>query len=302
MRFLLSHQIDTERWDRIVDRSPNGRIYGYSWYLGGLADRWGALIEGDYEYIMPLPYNRKYGLYYIFNPSYVQQIGIYSDRREVTGEVYARFLQAIPKRFRLVNFSVSLDTAIPLKEGECLKKRTNLILAMNRPYEEIYQGFSRNIKRIVRDAPESFSLVEDFEDIEGIIRMYQQEVPYSRIGDVFHERLCRVAQTARKQNKLLPLKLLDEKGRVLSSFTFFISHGRVYSIAGSQTPAGKEVHGTYLLMNEFFKRYSQEYELFDFEGSDIPGIQSFFKKWGSVPEYYYQVKIVRFPVKLFRHV
>lgn len=301
MEFLLSHQIDKDRWDRIVDQSPNGRIYGYSWYLGGLADNWGALVEGDYEYIMPIPYSRKYGIYYSFNPSYVQQIGIYSDKHEVTEEVYARFLRSIPRKIKLVDLSISLDKEIPLREGRFVKKRTNLVLDIDRPYSDIEKGFSRNIRRIVRDAPDTFRLIEEYDDIQGIIRAYQKEVPYSRIGDVYHGRLCQVAEIARQQGKILPLKLVSTDGEVLSSFTFFLSHERVYSIAGSQTQAGKEAHATYLLMNEFFKRYSGCYKLFDFEGSDIPGIQAFFKKWGGVPEYYSQLRIARFPVNLIRN-
>lgn len=301
MKFLLSHQIDTERWDRIVDQSPNGRIYGYSWYLGGLADNWGALIEGDYEYIMPLPYSRKYGVYYSFLPPYVQQIGVYSDRKEITSEAYARFFHSIPPKIRLVDIGVSFAKEELLAKRYDTRKRTNLILEMNRPYEEIEKGFSRNVRRIIRDTSFSYRLIEDFEDLSGIVSTYQKDVlEDALIPGVYHQRLLHVATIAKEKNQLLPLKLLDADDKLLASFLFFTSHGRVYSIAGGQTKHGRKLHATYLLMNEFFKRYSQRYSLFDFEGSDIPGVAEFFKKWGGVPEYYSRVRFSRFPVNLLK--
>ena len=43
---------------------------------------------------------------------------------------------------------------------------------------------------------------------------------------------------------------------------------------------------------------SQSKLRFDFEGSEIPGIKSFYKKTGAVEEYYYRMRINKLPFPL----
>ena len=298
IKYLSNNQIDKTRWDKIVDISPNGRIYGYSWYLDGLADDWGALVAGDYEYIFPLPFRKKYGICYIVNPFFVQQLGIYSEKH-VAVDIYAEFMQAIPTRFRYIDICLSIDEAIPNSQVKMIKRRTNLVLDISRPYNEIAANYSRNISRILRKTS-VVHFKEAFEDIKEIVYSYRNEVSDIGVDSFYYDRLYKVAQKAAEKKMLIPLKLLASDGQLLASFIFFESHNRVYSIAGGQTPHGKNNYGTYILMDKFFQNYCGQLRIFDFEGSDIPGVAEFFEKWGSVPEYYTRVSLSRFPINLIK--
>ena len=55
----------------------NGFIYGYSFYLDHMAKHWDALVSGDYEAVMPLTWNRKYGIYYLYQPFLAAQLGVF---------------------------------------------------------------------------------------------------------------------------------------------------------------------------------------------------------------------------------
>ena len=58
--FLKHDKIDKVKWDNCISRSVNGHIYARSWYLNIVSPDWDALIEGDYEAVMPLTWKRKF--------------------------------------------------------------------------------------------------------------------------------------------------------------------------------------------------------------------------------------------------
>ena len=52
--YLTHNQIDKQRWDECIAQSPDGLIYCWSWYLDVVHPGWEALVEDDYENVMPL--------------------------------------------------------------------------------------------------------------------------------------------------------------------------------------------------------------------------------------------------------
>ena len=297
IRYIHNHQIDKDRWDSVVDVSSNGRIYGYSWYLDILADNWGALILGDYEYIMPLPFRRKYGIFYIYSPFFVQQLGVYS-KQQVAIEMYAAFMRAIPSQFRYVDFSLSVDEEIPYKRVKAVKRRTNLVLDLDRPYEEIFTGYHKISKKLLRkNIPCRLNQVDDY---GNIIALYQQinGHHFPEINDDCIRRLGDAAQTAAHKGQITAYRLNNELGETLAAHIFFQSHKRLYHMAGYQTELGKKNHGNYYFLDRVFQEHCEQGYIFDFEGSDLPGVADFFRKWGSVPEYYTRINMSRFPINL----
>lgn len=55
MQFIPYEEIDHRRWNTTVNTAPNGNIYGYYWYLKAVIREWDAIVEQDYESVMPLP-------------------------------------------------------------------------------------------------------------------------------------------------------------------------------------------------------------------------------------------------------
>lgn len=53
--FVPFEDIDKNKWNGNIHYSPNGNIYGYHWYLKSVVKEWDAIIEGDYQSVMPLP-------------------------------------------------------------------------------------------------------------------------------------------------------------------------------------------------------------------------------------------------------
>jgi hypothetical protein len=66
IRYLERNEIDINKWDRCISNAPNGLIYARSFYLDSMAENWSALVTGDYLYVMPLTWNKKFGIKYLY--------------------------------------------------------------------------------------------------------------------------------------------------------------------------------------------------------------------------------------------
>lgn len=70
---------------------------------------------------------------------------------------------------------------------------------------------------------------------------------------------------------------------------------RMYNIISCVTPTGKKLLANYYLYNEILKENWIEELIFDFEGSDLPGVADFYKKMSTHNQQYISVKWNRLP-------
>ena len=80
IRFLQHREIDKVKWDQRLETALTSRIYAYSWYLDVVSPNWCALIEDDYESIFPIPIQKRIGIFYISQPLFTQQLGLFSSK------------------------------------------------------------------------------------------------------------------------------------------------------------------------------------------------------------------------------
>ncbi|MBS1975692.1 MAG: hypothetical protein JST13_15195, partial [Bacteroidetes bacterium] len=79
IHYLQQHEIDKTRWDACISSSANGLIYACSSYLDTMSKNWDALVLRDYEAVMPLTWNKKYGVYYLYQPAFTASLGIFGN-------------------------------------------------------------------------------------------------------------------------------------------------------------------------------------------------------------------------------
>src|SRR5215212_843413 len=98
IQYFTQQEIDKRKWDACIGQANNGLVYGYSYYLDHMAKHWDALVLNDYEAVMPLTWNRKYGFYYIYQPFACALLGVFG--KGVNASLLHTFLTAIPRRFK----------------------------------------------------------------------------------------------------------------------------------------------------------------------------------------------------------
>ena len=77
IQYIQNKEINKAKWDDSITESSNGLIYAYSWYLDTMSKNWDALVLNDYEAVLPLTWNKKYGVYYLYQPWFCASLGIF---------------------------------------------------------------------------------------------------------------------------------------------------------------------------------------------------------------------------------
>src|SRR5262245_56125332 len=96
--YLTNEQINMKEWDACIETAPNGQVYAYSVYLNRMAKNWDALVLNNYEAVMPLTWNKKYGIHYLYQPPFTACLGVFG--KEVNANLLEEFLSHIPDKFR----------------------------------------------------------------------------------------------------------------------------------------------------------------------------------------------------------
>ena len=99
IRYTINNNINLKKWDRCIQNSINSNFYAKSWYLNIICENWDALILNDYEAVMPIPYKKKLGIKYIYQPFFCQQLGLFSKNINLRVD---RFINSIPKDFEFI--------------------------------------------------------------------------------------------------------------------------------------------------------------------------------------------------------
>ena len=148
IKYLQHSEIDKCKWDALIAKSHNGLIYSTSMYLDNMATNWDGLVMGSYEAVMPLPFRKKYGIYYVYPPAFSQQMGI-TCVEEITPKIIEAFLKNIPAKFRYVEMNFNVSNLYTFSDE---KERNNYFLPLHSSFENLQKKFSRSAERNIKKA------------------------------------------------------------------------------------------------------------------------------------------------------
>jgi hypothetical protein len=291
IQYLTRPQIDTGKWDQCIDKAANGRIYAYAVYLDTMSANWDALVLNDYEAVMPLTWNNKYGIRYLYQPFLAAQLGVFGN-----GDVPA-FIQAIPAHFRYIDIYLNSANTSSF-DKDSVQLRDNYILNMHQSYENLYAAYRENIRRNIKKAKQAgCSVVKDF-DVETVINLASTQM-YLHDKNVEEniDRFSRLYKLLHAEHKATTYGI-SLHGEVIASCVFFYSHQRAYYILVGNHPNGKTIGASHALIDAFITDHAGQELLLDFEGSDIRNLAFFYSSFGATQEIYPALKINRLPFYL----
>ena len=288
--YLKHEQIDLQRWDECISQAPNGLVYAWSWYLDMVHPGWEALVEmvdDKYLSVMPLTCNRKYGINYLFQPFFVQQLGLFS-LQPVTQETSLRFLKAIPKKFRLIE--IRLNEGNPLPEGQ---KRVdyhhNHLLDLNHSYDVLLSNYHDNTKRnLKKSLNNNLQLVKGL-PVETVIQLFRENrgASVSHWNDPEYERLKRLtARALTSSNAFVYGVQQSDKQEIICGALFMVSHHRITFLFSGNNAIGKELQAMTFLIDQVIREFAAQPLVLDFEGSDDENLARFYLGFGSRPVLY----------------
>lgn len=302
IQYLVNQQIDKTKWDQCIKNAENGLIYAYSFYLDAMSKNWDALVLNDYEAVMPLTWNKKMGIHYLYQPFLTAQLGVFG--RNVTEQLCGDFIQSIPSKFKYIDISLNSGHISGVPSGYSIL-RLNHLLDLNKPYEQLYNNYRENIQRNIKKSLQAGCKTEKGFDVEKVILLAKKQMK---------SHTKETTENVNRFRQLYKLLELDQKAitygislndELLASCVFFFSHNRAYYILVGNHPDSKMIGASHALIDAFIKDHAgknlpagQAGLTLDFEGSDIPGLALFYSSFGAVEISYPQLRINRLPFYL----
>lgn len=295
IEYVKHSEINKAKWDACVARAPNGYIFSQSFYLDGMC-QWDALIAGNYQILMPLPYNQKMGIAYIYHPYFMGQLGIITLQPVSTAMLQA-FVAAIPLKFKYVDLDFNEgNPLIHLHNAQC-HLRNNYVLALDKPYHLIENNYSKDAKKNLRRAAEHLLQVQ--ENIPSALVISYFKAAYASVNkgitQTHYHQLEAVCNSALQQQKGFTIGLKDTAGNIVAAAFWGIDEKRIYYICGAPTTAGRSMQAQHALIDAVIKKYAGSKLLLDFEGSDIPFVATFYKKFSPSLNQYMHIRMNRLP-------
>ena len=284
IRFVKRNQIDDKKYNICIANSLQSRIYAYAWYLDVVADNWSALILDDYDAAMPLPIYSKLGIKYISQPFFTQQLGVFS-KEELSDKIHLEFLKNIPKKFLKIALQFNSENKF-LKEN--IVSKNNYILLLDKEYNMLYKNYSKGRKHAVQQGLKNDLLIEEISFSE-LLELSKKHYSFKEISENEYSKLSKLVEVLKEKNKakIIGVKVDD---RLIGGAVFLMDAKRIVYLFSAVSKDGKEKQAASLLLNSMIEKYANTTRILDFEGSQIPGVASFFKSFGAQKETYFLLK------------
>ncbi len=294
IQYVDHHQIDPAKWDCAVLQSPHPLVYGLFNYLNAVCDtQWDALIYNDYEAVFPLPFKKKFGIKYLVQPVFCQQLGAFGSNDHVSTH---DFLSAIHRRFLRVRLqlnpyfdqkndarlSQTKTTFIEALSGK-LTSKTNMTIELSQPLN-YNKDCKKNLHRLA-ELPIEYQInaISIKEAIDTYRKAWGAQNP--EIGDKHYHLFAnacseKISFTVSAHHKI--------DGTLLGAAIFLITPENrkrsLHYVCAGPTEVGKSIGVMHGIIDFVLTQYKGENILFDFEGSSIESVASFYKKFGANEE------------------
>ena len=290
-----------ERWDEVIAQSQAETLYPYTWYLDAVADKWSAIVMDDYRYVMPVVWKQKYGLKYIYQPYYTQQLGIFS-KEYVDPAVTGEALSILYKKFRFANFNINTKNLLAEDKNWSLYDKSNYVLDLSPGYEAVSESFSTNAKRNIKRAYANQGELEKKVSCEEVIAFKRKNDTIKRTEGEYNW-LLNLLETMTNKGAAAAYGV-RVNGQLIAIAFFGFSRTRGIYLVSASNEEGKEQRSMFKIVDTFIREHAGTELKLDFEGSNIPSVARFFAGFGARPEIYQGVNFDRLPVflnKLRKH-
>jgi Acetyltransferase (GNAT) domain len=303
IKYIPYKEIDKAKWDNCIINATNSLIYAHSFYLDNCTNnKWDALVLNDYETVMPITLRKKYGISYLHQPYFLQQVGIFSTKKN-TESLVNTFLTEIQKRFQFVE--INLNYVNPLSSNKDIKviERNNFILPLTNTYKNISAKFNSNFKRNLKQAGKLAFAYEKVETVDELVDLYKKlygaRFPSVKKSD--YDALKTNCKLLLKNNNLV-LRKASINGKIQAAIILLKDAKRLYNIAPSVTEEGRKLSANHFLYNSVIEEFSEQNLILDFEGSDLKGVANFYQSMNPINEKYVSIKYNNLPklVKIFK--
>jgi hypothetical protein len=293
IHYIKQKDIDLSKWDDCLEKSQNGLIYGYTYYLNHMAKSWDGLVLNDYQALMPLTWNKKINISYLYQPAFTASLGIFGN--DLNENLVGEFIRGIPKKFKLVEIALNQGNIFSHPISSAVL-RSNYTLSLKKTYTEIAAGYSENIRRNIRKAEQLNCFCRKNIPVSEVISLSRPVLKKTtRIKETDYSSFEKLHALLFAKKQAITYGVYSASGDLMASCVFFFSKKRAYYILVGNHPEGKTMGASHYLIDCFIKQYAGQDLVLDFEGSDIRNLAFFYSSFGAIQEFYPFLKMNSLP-------
>jgi hypothetical protein len=156
-------------------------------------------------------------------------------------------------------------------------------------YEKIIKSYNKDLRRNLKEAKSHGSLCIDVdENVMATIDLFKDV--YHRkyqINDGRYQNLHEAFSKAILDGKGKNFVVKDEANRIMARAFLLFNHRYVHYILAAPTHEGRDRNVMHYFIDEFIKSHCGKGLVFDFEGSDMPNVAHFYRKFNPMVKHYY---------------
>lgn len=287
----LVHRADIQenKWHSLMVIYPGLNPYACLEYLDAVCKNWSAFVFNDYEAVLPICWNKKWGVKYIYQPPFLQQMNYVG--APLNQAALDRIKQIIYSNFTFIDLKIN----IPISETT----RKNYVLSLKENYDSISQNYSSQTKKNLKEK-EQIELGAI--DIESFLKFYKTNtipkiINWKKEYEITQLNLLKLLE---KRGELI-LLCAKHEGNIVSMTALIHKPGILIHLMPSSSAEGRTVNGTSVIIDHLIQKFAGKDYIFDFEGSELDGIAHFNKGFGATNQPYYHLTSdkMSFPFNMF---
>ncbi|MFC3157511.1 hypothetical protein SAMN05443633_109179 [Chryseobacterium arachidis] len=269
IRRLKYHEIDFEKYRLCLENSEQRKYSATRIFLDVTARKnWEILVFNDYEAVMPIPFIRKLGVKLVVNPKLCQQLGVFSEKDDI--ELNDSFLDFFEKKYNVWYYAFN-DTNTFSKP---LKKRNNFLI-LPQAYEIVRQKYSPKRKRKLRldedvlmtSEVKNITMEEAYPFISKNLIGAKHEGDKQVYLDIFNDF---------SNSGKLKITAFVYKNEIINAIAVYYDEKSLALLGTFNEKDFVKLSGSSVIIDRVIKENIED-RIFDFEGSEIPSIEEFFR-------------------------
>ncbi len=283
-------KIDIQKYQSCLTRSEQYHFFAEKCYLDALiAERWEVLVLDDYQAVMPVPVERKWGISFVVMPMQTQQLGVFSEKD--SAEVNVQFKDFLEQHYNVLYYAFNAKNMFETKSNW----RRNYVLVRD-SYAEIRKNYSVHRRRNVRitEALQDHIRFSERKNLAAAEDFFSQHIAGGE--DKNTARFFSNMQKLKSESLLRVYDLFYDQS--LISQAYVVSSPKMnFLVNFINDKAFLKINSSSILIDQLLQ-ISIEDQDFNFHGSTIPAIADFYKRFGAEEEGYHYVENSKFTLFL----
>lgn len=308
-RIISREEIPDKQWNAYVKASPQGAVYGQTWYLDAIYPNWSSVMvyeKDQWVAVMPIKIKSKWGIKYALQPKFAQHLGVFFKpsqnliRKELSSQkkIINLIINTLQNKLKLFefHFSPKFRYFLPFQnEGFKVHQRLTYELDTDTTIEKLYSCYSSRVTDHIKKAEKNDLTANRSFDIAPLLKLCREN---QIIDSKDVTRLEKLWKELKARNMGFCYYVQDQEGTIHSGGAFIKYNGRLIFILLSTDTRYKNLGSTSLLIHNALKVavMDPECHCFDFEGSMIRGVEHYFQAFN--PEMVTYLKICKNKIPL----